>query len=96
MDQLTLLLNAAFGIVASAVLGGTKKFTGLADMKIGGVIKPVQPLLVMALAWGLPKLGAAIGLVPPDAAALVDAPTATIAGIVSREVLSRLTGQKKK
>jgi hypothetical protein len=96
VDTLTLLLTVATGLASSIVLAGAKKWTGVLDTKLGKVVKPLQPLLVLGLAVVLPKLGAATGIMPPDATQLVDAPTATLTAVVAREVLARVFGKKEK
>lgn len=91
--------TAAVGFAASFLLGAAKGTIGRAaervfriDTKITNAIKPVQPLVVLGMAWLLPKAGAAIGIVPPEAADLVSAPLATVLGVAAREGTRRLFG----
>lgn len=86
VDFLSLL--GAFG--GSFVLGAAKKYTSVFDGTIGRAIKPVQPLLVAGAAMLLPRIGEALGIVSPDAAQFVSAPTATIIAVSAREGLRRL------
>lgn len=86
------LLAVGLGIASSAILSLVKRLTGIADGKIGPIVKPVQPLLVAAIAAGLPilasKIGISVGLT--DAEAIASAPTAALAGILARELAIRL------
>lgn len=81
-------------ILASALLGGVKRYTTLADTWVGRKIKPLQPILVTAGAVGLPYLTSALGIGPVDADALVSAPAATILAITLREIARRVTGKR--
>lgn len=82
-------------LLGSLALGFTKKWTGALDGKVGSVIKPVQPVVVMAAGLALPFLAGKLGLVSgvPDASTFVAAPTATVFTVALREVLSRIKGK---
>lgn len=91
----------ATGFLGSLLLGGIKKVAGPVSTKIMGAdaaiakaIKPAQPLLLMGLTYALPLLGAKIGVVPPEAAHVVNAPLAALLGVVAREGAMRLFGKK--
>lgn len=91
------LATIAVGIAASFALGGVKKGLNIVSLKVGGVdqrivnaIKPVQPLVLLGLTWALPRVAAAIGVVPPEAADFVNAPLATVIGVAAREGLRRV------
>lgn len=85
------LANLAAAFAGSAALGFVKSKTRVLDGKIGGFVKPIQPLLVYGAAVGLPLLASKIGLISgvPDAAAFIDAPLATLFTISAREGLAR-------
>ena len=82
-------------ILGSALLGLTKKYTHILDGKIGGIVKPLQPGLLMAAGIGLPYLTQRLGIGAVDASMFVTAPTATIAMISFREGTRRLRGLKR-
>lgn len=90
MEVIMELLTAVGALVGSMALGATKKYTGFLDGKIGAVIKPVQPLLVLGASFLLPKAAVALGIAPVDAAQFISAPTATLAVVSAREALKRL------
>src|SRR3972149_1630400 len=89
--DVNLFVTAAVGFAGSLLLGGAKtiggklavKF-GVVDTKIVNAIKPVQPLILMGLTWGLPLLAAKLNIVTPDATAIVSAPIAAVFGVVAR------------
>jgi hypothetical protein len=83
-------------LLGSLVLGITKKYTGVLDGAAGKLIKPVQPVVVLAAGLALPWLASKIGLVSgvPDASVFIAAPTATVITVALREALSRLGGKK--
>jgi hypothetical protein len=85
------LLAFVSAFAASAVLGVTKKYTGVLDGAIGKVVKPLQPAVIAFVSLGLPYLASVLHLTAaPDASTFVAAPTATILAVTIREVLSRL------
>jgi hypothetical protein len=89
------LLNYATGFASVAVLGVVKKYTGIADTKIGAFVRPIQPVLALGLAIGLPFAAKALRLTTEvDPAQVAAAPTATIIAIAAAEVLSRITKKK--
>jgi hypothetical protein len=99
VQDVNVFATAAVGFVASLLLGAAKGTIGRAaqqvlriDTRVTNAIKPVQPLLLFGLAWGLPQIGAALGIVPPDATDLVSAPLATVLGVTAREGMRRLFG----
>lgn len=101
VGDVNLLATTLLGIGGSLILGGAKLVggkvaTGLggADNKITAFIKPVQPLILMGLTWGLPILGAKLHIAPPDAAAVTSAPLAALFGVTVREVIRRVTAPK--
>lgn len=76
---------------ASAVLGVTKKYTGVLDGALGKVVKPLQPAIVAVVGLGLPYLANALHLSGvPDASTFVAAPTATIIAVTLREIAAKL------
>lgn len=81
-------------LLASALLGGIKRYTTIADTWAGRKLKPLQPLLITAGAVGLPYLSAALGIGPIDADALVTAPAATVLAITLREIARRVKGSR--
>lgn len=97
LSDVNFLATAAVGFVASLALGGTKVALSKVAVKIGGVdtritaaIKPIQPLLLLGLTWGLPRIGAALGIIPPEASDFISAPLATVIGVSAREGTRRL------
>lgn len=92
MEQLLAWIG---GIASVAILGTVKKVTGVADTKIGAVLKPIQPVVALGLATALPYVTHALHLTSQvDATQLAAAPTGTIIGIVAAELLSKLQKQK--
>lgn len=89
------LVTVGLGLAASALLGLVKRVTGIADGKLGPIIKPVQPLVVAALAAGVPlianQLGVSFGI--DDAQAVANAPAAALVGILGRELALRIKGK---
>lgn len=91
MDFISIL-----GVLAgSSLLGGVKKYTRILDGKIGEIVKPMQPVAIMAAGIGLPYLTQALGIGAVDASMFVTAPSATIAMISMREGTRRLRGLKR-
>lgn len=83
------------GLGASLVWGAAKKWTGALDTKVGHAIKPVQPVLVGALAVALPFLSNAIGITDlPPADVIAAAPSAAIVGVTAREIFRRLVPRR--
>lgn len=78
--------GVAFG--TTFALGAVKKYTGVADTRIGKLTKPVQPLLVLAASVLLPALIHGTPNVP-DPQQLVVAPTATLLAVAAAEVMRR-------
>jgi hypothetical protein len=92
MDGLSLLITALTGLASSFLLGLFKSSTGALDTKIGAAIKPVQPLIILGLSAALPLIIHATGITGSlDPTQLVNAPTATIIGVVAREIATKLT-----
>lgn len=88
---------AALGaVLGSMALGMLKKHTHTLDGRIGGAIKPFQPLLVAAAGIGLPYLTQAIGIASVDPATFVTAPLTTLALVSARESYERLSGRKQR
>lgn len=85
------LITGLTGILSALVLGAAKKATGAADKAAFAFIKPVQPLLVAALAVGLPMLANVVhpGTLP-SADIITNAPASALVGIVARELWLRL------
>lgn len=82
----------AAGFAAAALLGAAKKWTGVADIRAWRVVKPIQPLVVGALALAVypvvTKLTGVTDLPAPEVFAR--APTAALAGVLVRELFTRL------
>lgn len=91
MDFITIL-----GVLAgSSLFGVMKKYTRILDGKIGDIVKPMQPVVIMAAGIGLPYLTQALGIGEVDPQMFVTAPSATIAMISLREGTRRLRGLKR-
>lgn len=91
-DPMRDLLTYGAAVGTTLALGLAKKYTGVADTWIGGKIKPVQPLVVLAASVLLPAL---IHGTPntPDPAALAVAPTATLLSVAAAEILRRFASR---
>jgi hypothetical protein len=83
-------------VLGSAALGLLKAHTSILDGKLGAVVKPFQPLLVLAAGIGLPYATAALGIAPLDPTAFVTAPLTTLALISLREGWERAAGRKRR
>lgn len=86
----------AAGFAAAALLGGVKKWTHIADAKAWGAIKGYQPLVVGAVAFGLyPLVSKVTGITDlPAPEVFARAPTAALAGVLARELFTRLTRRR--
>ena len=83
----------AFAMVA--VLGATKKYTTIAETRFFKFVKPVQPLVVYALAFLTPHIGNALHLARiPDAQVVASAPLATLVAVACAEILAKLMKPK--
>lgn len=82
---------AALGALAGSLLFATvKKFTGALDGKIGDVVKPLQPALIMGAGFALPLVSQALGLAGPvDPLSFVTSPLTTVALVSTRELYTR-------
>lgn len=87
-DPVTHLATYATAAAATFLLGAAKKYTSLADTKVGSWIKPVQPWVVMGLSVLLPRIIHGTPNVP-DAGALAAAPTATLLAVGAAELIRR-------
>ena len=85
-------LTYAAGFGAAAILGATKKWTGVADAKAWNAIKGFQPVVVGALAFGLyPLISKVTGVTDlPAPEVFAKAPTAALIGVVGRELFLKL------
>lgn len=92
--QLTEAISTLGVLVASAVLGLVKRYTGALDAKLGRVVKPLQPVIVTVAGVVLPFVTDAIGLAPVDPAGVVAAPAAAVVAITLRELGARLRPRK--
>lgn len=81
--------------LGSLLLGVMKKYTAILDGKIGGVVKPFQPILIMAAGIGLPLLTNLLGIGTIDPQMLITAPSATILVVSMREGSRRILGLKR-
>lgn len=89
-------LISVLGVLGgSALFGVMKKYTGALDGKIGNVIKPFQPVAIMAAGIGLPFLTNALGIAEIDPQVFITAPSATIAMVSMREGSRRVRGLKR-
>ncbi len=96
MELALMDLISILGVLGgSSLLGVVKKYTGILDGKIGGAIKPFQPLVVMAAGIGLPYLTGVLGIAEIDPQVFVTAPSATLAIISLREGTRRAAGLKR-
>lgn len=96
MDPAQLDPIAALGAFAGSLLfGALKKWTGALDGKIGAVVKPLQPALVMGAGFALPLLTSALGIAAVDPMAFVTAPLTTVALVSTREAYLRVTRKKE-
>ncbi len=91
-DPVQNLATYATAFAATAILGGLKKYTTLADTAIGKAIKPIQPWVVMGLSVLLPRVIHGTPNVP-DPAALAAAPTATLLAVGAAEIFRRFIKQ---
>ncbi len=89
VDPFGQLLTYGTAFVTTGALALAKKYTGVADTKIGKLVKPIQPWLVLGLAAVLPRVIHGTPNVP-DAGQLVAAPTATLLAVGAAEVIRRL------
>lgn len=95
-SSVTDLLLYAVGLASAAILGGLKTFTDQLDLKISNWIKPAFPLIVFALNFVLPWIGAQLGIAEiPAGEILAAAPWATLVGITAREILRRWMDRNK-
>ena len=85
----------AAGIASTFILGGVKKYTGLADTAAWKVVKPVQPLVVGAISLlAYPLIARATGVTDlPPAEIVAQAPTASLVGVLARELFRKVVGQ---
>lgn len=91
MDPLQSLFTAASAFASVAALGAVKKYTGLADTAIGKAIKPIQPIIALVGAIGIPFLAGKLGIdAAIDPNLFVAAPTSTLVAIAAAEVQKRL------
>ena len=91
MEPFASLLTWVIGWLSSLILGGVKKGMDSADKKIPEFIKPIQPVIVGALAVILPMLAKLLGIIDiPSADIFAAAPVATLIAVVSREVLAKI------
>ncbi len=89
-------LISMFGVLGgSALLGLMKKYTSALDGRIGGLVKPLQPVLLTVAGIGLPFLTQTLGIAEIDPQLFITAPSATIAMISIREGSRRLRGLKR-
>lgn len=90
------LLTYITTIATTAILGATKKATNWTDTRFGKLIKPIQPLVVLAAGLGIPKLLGALHLISQvDTAAVssafANAPAATVLSVAAAEIFARIT-----
>jgi hypothetical protein len=94
MDQLNLVLAAAFGLASAAVIGGIKALEARANAQLVSKLGNLTPVLVVALNLALPKLSTLLGLTNlPDAATFVNAPVASAVAILAREAFVKVLHQ---
>ncbi len=89
MDPLSTAISGAIGLGTAWLLQQTKERTGIWDNKVGEFLRPAQPAILLGLTvagpWLLSK-GVDIG----DPAQVVNAPVATILGVVALNYLKKL------
>lgn len=90
MDPMQSLFSAAAAFFSVAAIGAVKKYTTLADTKIGTAIKPVQPVLALIGAVAIPFLAGKLHITAPDPQLFMVAPTATIIAIAAAEAQRRI------
>lgn len=96
-SPLAIVLNALVGAIAAAGVALIKNgiFGGL-DSAIGSVLKKFQPFVALILSALLPALWhllPANGVPVPDVSALINAPLATVIGIVLAELVALVRGK---
>jgi hypothetical protein len=104
MDPITLILSSLAGWAATGLVALIKKWTGFADLAIGGFLKKLQPLvalgITLALKFLLPVVCGWLALTAacPTSDQLINAPVGTVVGIVLAELVQLvkkwLTGDK--